>query len=1100
MKNRKNRLLHKVLPLILSLSLAANPIIASATGTDDPAVQSVPQVSVTVTFNDNGDGSTTETTTTNETWHNQEQTGTPTDPQAPPAEGTNVVVDTSTAGSQTTVESTTFIDENNILAESRTVTGSETITTTTTTTNVDIEENQLVTDTTTTTTTVNGEVTSVVTDGETITTGTAGADTVTTDIIPGEWIEGSTPAITGTEETGWTEGTVNYNTEPDRTIDPDAQKTSTDISLSDPLDQTDVKLEMTPGGKDTEKVTATETVETLVKDHIGPIPVPGTKTEPVFDDNGEKIGTKTIVTKEKKDADGNVIGWETTTTTETETETGMSLSKTTPEPASGYQESAPAPTAPILPADITAGEEPVYDNNGNVIGKIITTIENTTDEQGNPIAVVTKTTVINSQKTEHPVPAPIADVVDTPADSFKLPDKPAESITTNANGDVTTVTVQDILDENNVHVGYRTITTVRNSVGTLLSSTTNELYGTTTTITKTTKTDVTGSEVSTNTETTTVERTTYTGQKTTREVELSTERYTQLQKQIDTTKEYQIINVDGELYFIYSAEMGTPYNGTDHSKISDMTSIQPDQSLITSSDSVLAPKDLYNKNETSTGNYGSFAEYHKNTDSYGEYLYKIVGNGVASSLRPATQTGSTSVHQFRLIDKDGNAYYAYCVDFATDIQAGYDYKEDEVDERVPGGYVNNNIDDPVENLTRIALNGYWGTTDGIGSLQAVQQFLKESGYAQTYAIDSTKLTEGQALAATQAAIWKYGNSGSGGIDEGKMLQDGSTDEDIAYVKALYYALLNADGTPVLDADDISGTSITLKNKNDNGTYNTDVGFTLDANDSEIVGDLMVNIMQGTQVVKSARLSGYKDNKDLGNIIKNPDGSYTVKDVVLAEGVTLTLNISGLQESATGVKIYVSEIINNISSQTLIGLTTGNRNVDINVDLEFNAQEPEAALETGSDKKTQIWNTTRTDRRTDIRTDHKTDTYSSTASTMTVREEVNTKVYATVTVTEVVTDQTKTERTWKSEWNQTYYPVDPYNDDYPIPEDDKDPEDKLVIVELIDEEVPLTELTDEMIPLSSIPRTGSTSVPWSLLTLLSAVGLLSLCLTDRKKKA
>ena len=84
---------------------------------------------------------------------------------------------------------------------------------------------------------------------------------------------------------------------------------------------------------------------------------------------------------------------------------------------------------------------------------------------------------------------------------------------------------------------------------------------------------------------------------------------------------------------------------------------------------------------------------------------------------------------------------------------------------------------------------------------------------------------------------------------------------------------------------------------------------------------------GGEEVRKVRLAGADDPLlPLGRIIKNDDGSYTIPDVELTEGVYVTLNLSGTQALGTGVYVYQSEKIGNLTSQTLVGLATGDRKV------------------------------------------------------------------------------------------------------------------------------------------------------------------------------
>ena len=102
------------------------------------------------------------------------------------------------------------------------------------------------------------------------------------------------------------------------------------------------------------------------------------------------------------------------------------------------------------------------------------------------------------------------------------------------------------------------------------------------------------------------------------------------------------------------------------------------------------------------------------------------------------------VHQFKLIDSEGDPHYAYCADLSILAKANAEYELVNVLD-------SNYISDPVnrKHLQAIAEKGYWGTASGQGSLDEVKK-LVDSKYWNY-------IDDGIALAVTQAAIWTYGN-------------------------------------------------------------------------------------------------------------------------------------------------------------------------------------------------------------------------------------------------------------------------------------------------------------------------------------------------------
>lgn len=124
------------------------------------------------------------------------------------------------------------------------------------------------------------------------------------------------------------------------------------------------------------------------------------------------------------------------------------------------------------------------------------------------------------------------------------------------------------------------------------------------------------------------------------------------------------------------------------------------------------------------------------------------------------------VRQYIVKDKDGKEHPVYCADMSVNTENGVTYYLENTEDADYYTNPNNSAKDPTggAHLREIATNGYWGTEEGMGSLsELVEKLLKAKEEGNSVLQDITEdqiksLTSGQAMAATQAAIWKYGNS------------------------------------------------------------------------------------------------------------------------------------------------------------------------------------------------------------------------------------------------------------------------------------------------------------------------------------------------------
>ena len=466
---------------------------------------------------------------------------------------------------------------------------------------------------------------------------------------------------------------------------------------------------------------------------------------------------------------------------------------------------------------------------------------------------------------------------------------------------------------------------------------------------------------------------------------------------------------------------------------------------------------------------GYMVQYKKNDD--GSLATDADGNYIVESTR---YLGNVLPTQFRLQGPDGEVY-AYCVDLEIDPVNKAWYKVDNLEDSTYFA-----SEESPEHIRAIMENGYWGSSneanaDGSykdGSLAKVKQDLKASLTAETdveivledgtvkklsEVIDG--MTEGEAMAATQAAIWAYANgatdSGNGQDrivigDPGAVLGG----ESGARTSALYQYLVGLTSeqneTDVIDGDkfakDISlvigdkvaeGSGTDAEgNEIDQDVYEVDLQFSMivvpDAENDDLIVQLFDN--NGT-LITSARLAGEEteEKTKLGKISPDENGNYVLTGLQLAENtdIQFDLKLVGMQELEKGVYIYTAEGGTN-ASQTMVGIGEGTNEVNgtMSMTLSFDVQD------------------------------------------------------ATIT----------TERVWREEVTQKDTNVLPEEKDEVKTETDQE--------EIPEEEVPLddlTEIEDEEIPLADVPHTGDNAICFVIVAVLSAMGLAVLALTRKREE-
>ena len=560
--------------------------------------------------------------------------------------------------------------------------------------------------------------------------------TTVTEVTKDQVLSSETTEETIPEETKWVDGT----TKPGTWVSGEVQKgesteTGTEPAKTEVIPFTppgDVTLTMSQKEKET---TAQRTVS--AKDvEEGKIILPEAGT------------TK----KEVKDDKGNVIGYEITTITVDKTEDGYTV--TTTVESSGVPvpttKTEPEPSVPpeseqvsIAPPVYTPGEETTTKTDGD---KTITTKKTVTeikDDSGNVIGYEITTV----KETKAPSTQDSQKTSSTEPTTYILPEKPEASVTTDKNGYTTAITVEEIL-EDGVVVGYQSTLVKTDPSGKEVYREQERIYRTEQTRSQTEEKDP-DTVVTTETTVQTVKGTAV------RDVEKTTSQTYEWSTTVKTTEEvYRQLTKDGELYVVYQGKLFAVSPGDEHGTVK-MTSIQPDSRLMPNENTV-NDKDLYHRVNP---------EELKEPHDFEGFDFQWLGEyGLESAIRVQT-TGSAygyQAHQFVLMDKPkdnqpSQPHYVYCADLMTTPIEGHRYDMENV---FDADYYTS---ESAAHIQAIAVNGYWGTASGVGSLAAVKEMLKAAQKAGTFTagISIDALTDGEALAATQAAIWYYGNSKPG---------------------------------------------------------------------------------------------------------------------------------------------------------------------------------------------------------------------------------------------------------------------------------------------------------------------------------------------------
>ena len=377
----------------------------------------------------------------------------------------------------------------------------------------------------------------------------------------------------------------------------------------------------------------------------------------------------------------------------------------------------------------------------------------------------------------------------------------------------------------------------------------------------------------------------------------------------------------------------------------------------------------------------------------GGYDYRFTGFGQMSIYGAATENGGrTGALQFQLeydpffdpesddnkVITDEDIFLAYCADIDTGGIDNFWYRLDSLED---SGYYD---EESASYIRAIALNGYWGTGNTpdengnyrLGSLRKLKEDMKAALSAGTLtgitAEEIDSLTEGQALNATQSAIWMHANETTNGtyVDTERLITKGyaadkskrvePSEQDRKNALAVFNYLMGLapmekpDHSEVIDedafivedsmsitvGDQVADAEANYDDDKTNDVYDVSLNFALvvtpdGSNDDMIVQVIGIDENGNPTLVAQGRTAGGDPEEDAQNNFNNvvydaKSGIYTLENLTLAENsdFNFDLKLVGTQHLEHGVYIFNSEVRNGTSSQTFVSVLEGSKEVNV----------------------------------------------------------------------------------------------------------------------------------------------------------------------------
>lgn len=345
-------------------------------------------------------------------------------------------------------------------------------------------------------------------------------------------------------------------------------------------------------------------------------------------------------------------------------------------------------------------------------------------------------------------------------------------------------------------------------------------------------------------------------------------------------------------------------------------------------------KDIARKNNSSTKTY----------DESGQYFQWLGQCGLNSLIDIKDGDGDVvGAYQFEITGKDRRKYYAYCADLNVYAQEGAHYNMQRLEDT---DYIQHK-----DKIRSIVLKGYWGVNNesedannpSPGSFAAFKKMLLDNNALTED--ESNTLTDGMALLATQAAIWRYGNSGQSMLGQDLEFPWSPGEEKESIMNKIYKYLVGMEGTPpcasntVFEKNDFAKmVDLTVKEKSEDDQYDTDVKIAMAVAFDDETSDLKLYVTADGEKIDEYRLAGALQAGEK-KATKNEDGTYTLSGLKLKGNTNFKINLKGVQNLKDGVYIFSCNAgPNGHPAQTLIGAGQAQEDIDLNVDLAFKLKE------------------------------------------------------------------------------------------------------------------------------------------------------------------
>jgi len=440
----------------------------------------------------------------------------------------------------------------------------------------------------------------------------------------------------------------------------------------------------------------------------------------------------------------------------------------------------------------------------------------------------------------------------------------------------------------------------------------------------------------------------------------------------------------------------------------------------------------------------------------------------------------------------------YCVDASTGIKQYLKYRRANLEDAT---YYN---EDDIAHLRGIMTHGYtWDDDDdnGYTNLEAMKAMLKdaqangdEATKAMLAGIDFDALTREQAATATGMAVWTYGNRYV--LEDGQHVQYVTRNEkaeNAKRIEAIYQYLCTLteetpEETQIINEEkfvdslemsiggQVENHEANADDDDTNDVYNVELKFSLVVQPSATGDDLIVKVVDSEgNVVKTARVAGeQKEGESFGYAKTETDENgnifYVLEDIELAENsnTSFNLKLEGTQLLKEGIYIFESQ---HLSREEAIDQMI--QQMEASGELEY-ALANLGSMEAVREYLAKQYPAEEHESQNFI------GKYEGTAEI-----DVGMRIDLSFNVEE---GTVTTERVWRSVRT---------SEDGPVTEEEVPPP---VDYRVVINDDGLEEIPEEPVPLASAPKTGDNSGLWLILVLVTAMGLVSVNVIGKKRKA